>query len=267
MEQKSLINGFELAFSPVSNYDFTFLRDEEKLQNLLANSSLYIIAQRTELSFESFTTDPENGLLEFEIHQKHNPKKLKCKLHISQIASSVNSEIDICIEFASYNSKIDKSADQKVNNIHSIRLFASEISRENFLVWFSPEKFLHNYWKKCFDAEIIGDIMDFLKYKVHYVGKSTDQDIWVRLTGHNTLQDILSIEYPLVHGSLPTHEIVLLLYKFQDNVSMSTFDNNSSINDMVNALYGKDRPDQRSIFLDDEKVLIKYMQPIYYFGN
>jgi len=69
---------------------------------------------------------------------------------------------------------------------------------------FSGE-FIHNYSRGHIEAEINGDILDFLNYNVHYVGKATDQDIWTRLTGQSSLQDILSIEYPFIYGSLPTH--------------------------------------------------------------
>ena len=93
------------------------------------------------------------------------------------------------------NSDISK---QLLNHINGLKFFSND---ETFIVWFSPEKFLHNYWVGFFNANIKGNIRNFTKYKVHYIGKATDQDIWRRLTGHAALQDILSLEFPFSFGS------------------------------------------------------------------
>ena len=262
MDRKVLINQLVLSYSPMSNYDFTVLKKEPILQRIIENSSLYIIGQRPDLCFDKITNDEKDGVLNFEIKQNNNPNILKCKLPIFQenIATDQTKEVTLHLNLKDKNGDFDIS---QLNDVNGIQFFQRDNDGEKFLVWFSPEKFLHNYWDGLIHADIKGDIFDFTRYKVHYVGQSTKQDIWQRLTGHEKLQDILSIEYPLNYGSLPTNEIVILLFEFQDNLQIQSFGPESSENDMVDNFMGRNMPEKRTIFLDAEKALINAMQPKY----
>jgi hypothetical protein len=111
------------------------------------------------------------------------------------------------------------------------------------------------------EAEVKGNIKDFTKYTVHYVGKATKQNVLQRLTGHSTLQEILSVEYPLHYGDLPTHEIAILFFKFFDTLAINTFDIHSDTKIMAETLLGHNMPSEDTIFLDAEKAFIKTMQP------
>ncbi|AEE50221.1 hypothetical protein [Haliscomenobacter hydrossis] len=257
---KTLINQIELACSPMSNYDFKYLRDDKLVQAILRESNLYIIAQRSELSFENLIVDKNGEYIKFEIHQKGNAQVLKCKLPYFQpnIATDPNREIHLYLGSHVRNKEFKT---QPYNDIHGIKFYHSYVKPENFIVYLSPEVFIINWEKGYFQAEVEGDFREFLRYKLHYIGKATDQDIWKRLTGHETLQDILAIEYPFNYGSLPTHEIALLFLKFRDNLTISSFDENSSPEDMVNSLLGYNMPEQRTIYLDAEKALVKAMLP------
>lgn len=260
MEQKLLLNQLKLAYSPLSNYDFSILKHDDVVQNALENSSLYIICQRAVLSFENLKPNQKNQGLDFEIVQKGNSSRIKVTLPLFQENLAKENQDKIVINFGSIDAN-NVFENENLNNIHGFKLYNNEIEKENFIAWFSPEKFLHNYFNGYFQAEIDGDIHDFLNYQVHYVGKATDQKIWERLTGHSTLQDILSLEYPFNYGSLPTHEIAILLFKFNDNLSIQSFGIESSIDDMVDSFTGKNYPEQRTVFLEAEKALIKAMQP------
>ncbi|OFY84534.1 MAG: hypothetical protein A3F72_14105 [Bacteroidetes bacterium RIFCSPLOWO2_12_FULL_35_15] len=261
MEQKILMNQLLLSYSPLCNRDFTILKTDPVIQNIIETSSLYIIAQRPEMRFDNILNNEEEKAMEFDIKQINNPNVLKCKVPLFQenIATDPSKEVLI------YLGSNDENNDFKTfkSNVHGMKFYQEEILDENFLIWFSPEKFLQNYWKGHLVAEIEGNINDFTKYKVHYVGQSTKQDIWKRLTGHEKLQDILSLEYPLSYGSLPTHEIAILLFRFYDNIFMHTYGDESIEEDVVDSMLGKNMPDQRTIFLDAEKALISSMQPKY----
>ena len=260
MQRKILLNQLKLSYSPTSNFDFATLRKDIDFQRSLLKSSLYIICQRPEIRFDNITNNENEKCIEFEIRQNENDSILKCKVPIFQEHIATDPLKEVLLNFGSNDPKnVIKSF--PLNNIHGIKFYQENISKENFLIWFSPEKFLQNYWKGYIEAEIEGDISNFTKYKVHYIGKSTDQEIWERLTGHSTLQDILSKEYPFVFGSLPTHEISLLLFEFQENLTLQTFDTKSAIDDMIDSLMGRNLPEQKTIFLDAEKALIKAMQP------
>lgn len=259
---KILLNQLLLAYSPLCNYDFTILKKDPIIQEIIENSSLYIIAQRQEIRFDNIVNNEEDKIIEFEIRQHNNPNVLKCKLPLFQenIATNPMNEVILYLGSNDPNNDFKK---RPINNVHGMKFYEKSVSDENFLIWFSPEKFLQNYWKGHLIANIEGNIDEFTKYKVHYVGQATKQEIWKRLTGHDKLQDILSLEYPLTYGTLPTHEIAILLFNFQENLQMHTFGDNSSIESMVNSVMGKNMPEQRTIFLDAEKALIKAMQPKY----
>lgn len=256
------MNQLTLAYSPLCNYDFTILKTETVIQNIIESSSLYAIVQRPEIRFDNITNNEEEKYIEFEIRQYNNPNVLKCKVPLFQENIAKNPENEVLVCFGS-NDKNNKPVALPLNNIHGMKFYEQSVTTENFLLWISPEKFLQNYWEGLIEAEIEGNIHDFTKYYVHYVGQATKQDIWKRLTGHDKLQDILSLEYPLNYGSLPTHEIAILLFSFKDNMQMHTFGDNADVDEMVNSLLGKNMPEQRTIFLDAEKALINAMQPNY----
>lgn len=262
MDRKVLINQLSLAYSPLCNYDFTILKTDPVIQNIIDRSSLYAIVQRPEIRFDNITNDEEEKCIVFEIRQNNNPNVLKCKVPLFQEHIATDPSNEVLVYFGS-NDKNATLVALPLNNIHGMKFYQKSVDTENFLLWISPEKFLQNYWEGLLEAEIEGNIHDFTKYYVHYVGQATKQDIWKRLTGHEKLQDILSLEYPLTYGSLPTHEIAILLFSFKDNMQMHTFGDNSNVDEMVDSLMGKNMPEQRTIFLDAEKALINAMLPKY----
>lgn len=262
MIQKSLINQIELAYAPITAYEFAFLKNDKLVEKALYKASLYIIAQRPVITFENVIPDSTKYQLNFEIHQKGNPEILKCKLPLIQpsVDSKPTDNISIAFNF------LDKSNCQKnppLNNIHGFSLVNYNLDKE-FLIWFSPEKLLQNWWKDLIICEIEGDYRAFLNYKVHYVGKATKQSIQKRLKAHSTFQDILSLETPVTEKQLPANEIVILPFEFQDNLQIQSFGRDSDdVNSMVSAVLGENFPSQEKVFLDAEKALIKSMKPEY----
>lgn len=262
MEQKSLFNRLELAYAPLTAYEYANVKDDQSIEKALENASLYVIAQRPVITFENVIPDQYELQLNFEIHQRGNPEILKCKLPLAQPILKTTLEDRIFISF----NNLDKSLEQTAlpyNNIHGFSLLRQKEYEDEFLVWFSPEKLLQNFWKGYFKCEIVGDFNSFTKYKVHYVGKATKQNILKRLSGHSTFQDILSLESPVTEKQLPANEIVILPFKFQDNIQMQSFGPKSNIKNMVESLNGANFPSQEKVFLDAEKALIKAMQPFY----
>lgn len=262
MDDKRLINKLELAYSPMTAYEFAISKNDKDIEQALYKASLYLIAQRPVITFENVIPDMDEFKLKFEIHQKGNSNILKCKLPLAQpiVGTTENDVI-----FIAFNS-LDKSSIQDLPpyfNIHGFSLIKQLPDKEEFLIWFSPEKFLQNWWKDYIECEIEGDFKSFLRYKVHYVGKATKQGILKRLTGHSTFQDILSMEEPVTEKQLPANEIVILPFEFEENIQLQTFGTNPDLNCITSALLGENYPDQEKIFLDAEKALIKAMQPNY----
>lgn len=262
MKQNSLINQLQLGYAPLTAYEFAVVKDDLSIEMALSRASLYLIAQRPVITFENVIPDTSVYQLNFEIHQKANSSVLKCKLPLDQSIFDLlgHNVVDIAFNYLDKSIKQDKAP---FKNIHGFSLLKRKESGPEFIVWFSPEKLLQNWWTGKIDCEIEGDLGSFTRYKVHYVGKATRQSILKRLTGHSTFQDILSLETPVTEKQLPANEIVILPFEFQNNLQIQSFGAESAIESMVDALQGKNYPEQEKVFLDAEKALIKAMQPNY----
>jgi hypothetical protein len=260
-----MFNYLELAYSPISNNVFSIIKDDERFRQLTQKSTLYVIAQRGELTLNNFhfgNGDSGQLFCLFEIKQKGNPSVLNCVLPLYQpaIASDITREIKFHFEYALPKpDPIPQTFPQQ--NIVNLLLYYHD---DTFISWISAENFIQNYLRGAIDADIEGPVEDFLQYKVHYVGKATEQNVWQRLTGHVSLQQILSQEYPLHFGTLPTHEIALLFFKFRETFKMDTMGPGDKITtDFVDTLMARNQPNERTISLDAEKALINAMQPKY----
>ena len=262
MNRKNLINQLELAYAPLTAYEFALVKNDKLIEIALEKASLYIIGQRPVITFENVFPDINVYQLNFEIHQRGNPNIVRCKLPFDQEVFGLYNDnvLDVAFNY------LDKSVVQDklpFYNIHGFSLVRHKGEGREFMFWFSPEKLLQNWWKGNIDCEIEGDWKSFTKYRVHYVGRATKQSILKRLTGHSTLQSILSLESSVTEKQLPANEIVILPFEFQDNLQMQSFCEDSNSRDMVSAFMGENYPDQEKIFLDAEKALIKFIQPKY----
>lgn len=265
MTTRALVNQLVLAFAPICNYDFALLKDDEGFQHHVRDSMLYIIAQRSELTFEqlrpSFEDDGQT-ILAFEIRQKGHPEVLTWALPLYQeaIAQDIAKEISFHFMYAlPLPNPMTKTFPQ--NGIRNLLMYYHD---GTFISWLSPESLLQNFLNGHIYASVEGPIEKFLSYHVHYVGKATEQEVWKRLTGHSTLQEILSVQYPFQYGTLPTHEIAVLFLKVQDSIGMLTIGPTDEIpSDIAYMISGANQPSQRTISLDAEKALIQAMKPGY----
>lgn len=262
MKRNGILNKLELAYAPLSGYEFALVKDDPLIELAVNEADIYIIAQRPVLTFENVYPNSHEYSLNFEIHQRGNTNILKGTLPLIQknLGCKSNDTIEIAFNFLDKNNIQDKIP---FGNLRGFSLTHQIEKQRKFLAWFSPEKLLQNWWKGQLDCEVEGDYRTFLKYKVHYVGKATKQSILKRLTGHNTFQDILSIERPITYQDLPSNEIAVLMFEFEDNLHINVFGLESTTEEMVDALMGKTFPIRETISLDAEKALIKAMQPNY----
>lgn len=260
MVRKSLWNQLELAYAPLTAYEFAITKDDPQFEAALDAASLYIIGQRSVLTFENVLFEQTH--LSFEIRQKGNSNTLKCKFPLRQkpLGSSNLNNIGVSFHF------IDESTLEYSIPAHGVRgfsLFYTADTQDRFLAWFSPDKFLWNWWNEHIECDIQGDSDSFTRYHVHYVGKATKQNIVKRLNGHPTFQDILSLETTITEKQLPANEIIILAFGFRETTQVQTFGGEPDIRQMVAAVRGDNYPVQERIFLDVEKALIKAMRPRY----
>lgn len=262
MDRKIIVNKLELAYAPLSSFEFAHVKEDLMIEQALEESSLYVIAQRPILTFEYVIPHYSDSALTFEIHQKGNKNILICKLPFFQKSLETTSKDTIALAVNSLD-KDNFKAKLPFENLYGFSFVKQNGGKNKFLIWFSPEKLLQNWWKGYIDCDIKGDYKSFLNYNVHYVGKATKQGILKRLTGHSRFQDILSLEAPITYKDLPAHEIAILCFKFNDNQHVQVFGKNASVKEMSASLMGEKFPSQEKIFLDAEKALIKAMEPKY----
>lgn len=248
MKWKGLTIKLQLAYPPVSNYDFTHVRTEREVQQWLHDSMIYMIVQRPVMTFDHVRI--LDNAMEFEISQKGKEETLFCCLPVRQRALMDDPEGDLGLEMGWHDVAVTEETMLSGLNIDAFKFYTNG----EFSAWLTPERFLYEWGHGNIDAKVNGNTRIFANYHVHYVGKATDQPIWNRLDGHKTLQKILSVVRP--HASnLPTHELGLLLFRVEDVLSVSIYDLKESI-DLKTEL-----PDKKEISLDAEKLLVRSLAP------
>jgi hypothetical protein len=254
MSFKALTTKIKLAYPPISAYEFEILKEEDVVQELFKNAMVYVLVQRPVLSFEKIEPmlfENCNGI-SFEIHRQGSDSILKCNLPFKQKGLDVDDDDKIFIEVGSHT--LDKMEFSNIiNEVHGIKFFDHN---EDFIHWISPDKFIYEVLNNQLEGKLEGNLEEFISFKVHYVGKSTDQNIWDRLTGHHSLQKILTMQKPLTKGHLPAHEIALLLLKIEDLQSFSIIED-------VADFFSDSLPSNKTVSLDVEKMFVKLMNPEY----
>lgn len=188
----------------VSAYEFEFLKSESEIQALLKPCTIYFILQRPLLYFDNLRV--ADGLITFSITDDSTSPPLECTFVPSENGFCSPSE-ELLIDVQFYK----KTPDIKppFNDVAAFKLLTF---KGKFLGWFSPSKFLYEYLDNRIKAQVAGNVADYLDFQVHYIGKAFSQDIWKRLTGHEKMQSILTLEDSLNKRSLRApFEISLLM--------------------------------------------------------
>lgn len=260
MAVKTLTSYLKLSYTPISNYDFAAIKSNDVLQSYLNNGHIYIIAQRPVITFNNLTLDKSNynPILEFTINQIGSAEVLNCKFPICQENLCAQNDPLIGLYLTYIHPKPDPiPIEGPYNGLANFVLTGSNGDK----FWFSPEKLFYHYWNGHIQLVFKGDIDHFTHYKIHYIGKATEQDIVKRLTGHSHLQDILSLELPFHYGSLPTNEIVLLLFNFEDTIHANSYAYEEPVEDTVELIMGRSIIPEKTIYTDAEKALINSLKP------
>lgn len=264
MPKGILINDIELGYAPMSAYTFRQLIRDKKFSKNVLDSHLYIIAQRREITFNNFSF-PSPTEVRFEIMQENNANTVKCTLPLFQKNIATDTTKSVEMRLQNRKNTVAKKAEPPYNGTQGIILKETDEKRNESrsLLWLTPEKLLQYYWKRNIEVELTGNYHEMLKYKVHYVGKSTEQNICNRLSNHSTFQEILINEDSLTYGNIPSNEIVILLFRIKDNNTIVEWQPDSPDEEVVEYLSNYLLPSDRTVSLDAEKALIKHLQPGY----
>lgn len=259
-----LINEIGLGFAPMSAYHFRKLIQDKGFHENVFDSHLYIIAQRKELTFNNFNFGEELKL-SFEIKQEGNPLSIKCTLPLIQENITTDLSKQINLKLHNRKNTIEKKVGFPFDGTQGFTIKEIDVSGKEIktLAWFSPDKLFQNYWKGHIQADFSDDFRKMCEFKIHYVGKSTEQNICKRLSNHSTFQEILINEEPFSYGNIPSNEIMILLFKIVDNNTIVSWGQESDAEEISSYLSDYKLPSDKTISLDAEKALIKHLQPEY----
>jgi len=217
-----------------------------------------MITQRPELRFQNVSIDRDHHVISFDVVQQVTGKRSSGRIHVRQtpILKSVNGQYEIEVGSFERDKKFEEAP---YSDVDGIKFYGSQ---GEFLHWLTPEKLFRQFSHGMPGVEGLDGFRDLMCYKVLYIGKATDEDMWTRLTGHKKLQEILSVEYPLSYQSLPTHEIVLLLFMVEETLDIIGL---RSVEEIKPSLLKKHRkpPDAKKISTDAEKAFVHLLNPVY----
>lgn len=211
--QGNIIEGIKVAdiqisttYPIVSAWEFEFLKQEAVIRERLDACTIYLIVQRPLTYFDQVKLI--DSTLHFEIADGDTPP-LRCQLDL--VAANIIGDHEVFdIEMQFFGAKPVNQ--QPFREVGAIRVFKADGS---FVVWWSPHKILYEMVVNGLPVQVAddGDPLSFLDFKVHYIGKAFSQKVWERLTGHDKMQRILTLQGPV--GASPQarapFEISLLL--------------------------------------------------------
>jgi len=117
--RKSIVNKLELAYAPMTGYEFALTKNDPLIELAIEQASLYVIGQRPVITFENVIPDSLEYSLNFEIHQKGNPNILKGKLPLIQKSADCKPDDTIAISF----NFLDKENNEKLPLCNVLGLF------------------------------------------------------------------------------------------------------------------------------------------------
>ena len=171
----------------VSAYEYEFLKEDKAVQDCMQGCTIYMILQRPLIYFNNVTL--ENGCINFEITDD---------IQLPLFGVFNLNQNDICKEDEGLF--IDVQFFKPIPDANSpfcdVAAFKILNLKNEFVAWYSPQKLLYQYLTGSLNLDLSGDIENFMDYKVHYIGQAFSQKIWNRLTGHEKMQKILTMEGP-----------------------------------------------------------------------
>jgi len=195
--QDNIIEGTKVAeiqvsttYPIVSAWEFEFLKQETVIRERLDDCTIYLIVQRPLTYFDQ--VELIGRYIYFEIADGATAP-LKCRLDLAAAGICGDDEtIDIEVQF--FGAKPINQ--QPFRDVGAIKVFKPD---GTFVVWWSPHKILYEMLVNGLQVEVAedGNPLNFLDFKVHYIGKAFSQKVWARLTGHDKMQRILTMQGPV----------------------------------------------------------------------
>ncbi|QGZ93887.1 hypothetical protein [Terricaulis silvestris] len=247
MVMHSMTASLRLVYPPISNQHADWLLEDAAARERLDTAKLYMIAARREVEFHNLAWNEDEQVLSFDLGF---PGEL--------VAGSV--DVDAIMEDwpRSERGAADVAAGPK-------RIEISDVNGAGYPVWFTPDKFLWNVWRGHKYVSFAGDVRQFAKYDLLYIGMSQDS-AFKRLVAlpHEARLKILTNE--LVRGAQGRLSEEIMFFFFDiDPLFVSTYGDDDEIDDVaVDMLMNPLKRVQPQVLVEDaEKAFIKMLQTPY----
>lgn len=178
-----------MTYPMVSAFEFEFLKEEAVIQERLDACTIYLLVQRPLTYFDK--VEFRDGRMFFEIADGVSPP-LECRVDLVDMGICDYGEV-VDVEVAYFVETPPQEPPYR--EVASIRLYRKN---GDFILWWSPHKLLYEMLMKGLKvATADGDPRSFLDFTVLYVGKAFNQKVWDRLTGHDKMQKIMTVQSPI----------------------------------------------------------------------
>lgn len=185
---KTLAVQASVRYPIVSAYEFEFLKKESGVTDYLRPCTLYMIVQRPLMVINDLRAS--GGVIEFSIDDDTDSSPLRCSIDL-YAAKILDRDAD---DDYFLHAEFFKNNGESVPPLNEVAGFKVLGGDSKFRYWVTAERFLYHVIKGTSGFAVSGDIESYMDYEVHYIGKAFDQGIWKRLTGHEKLQRILTME-------------------------------------------------------------------------
>lgn len=244
--KKSQIHKLKLVFPPISNQVAEWVKDDPDVKQILSQSKLYMIGQRSETFFrfdENLFLNTDHFTIDGEVFSDN-------------IRSPFSIDVERLFHFQGIEKEISTNIVVEAGD-KSIRI----INKQNHEIidWWTIEKLIHDKSKNYPFVKKLDNFREFTDYILHYVGISTQKDSLQRLViqPHDKRLRILSNEYSKTKGSRLTDEIVLFFFDIS-TFEIKTFEKTEDFSDI-----GKITGEKEEIIADAEKAFVKIMNCTY----
>jgi hypothetical protein len=245
---KTLTIGATTAYPIVSAYEYATLKDDEIVQSLTQDATIYFILQRPLMYFDNLNI--VDGSLTFDIVDGVN-----APLHGTLdpwIYAGVGADDEVAVEVGWYRG--DHQTEMPFKEVAAFHIRKADGTH---VAWETPQKLLYEVLVNKLDVKIKGDVAPYLQYRVHYIGKAIKMEMWERLMGHQKFQETLMREMPLSKlfstSQLEISILMLSIDGFSDHTMTAPFEA---------LLPAGVKPIVAEFGSGDEDAFVKYNEPL-----
>jgi hypothetical protein len=198
------LHSLKLVFTPFSNQEGEWFRDDNDVRVIARESNLYMIGQRQETLFENYCFDQDSLCFKFDLRSGG--------MWIRGVSLPLNQFPQPDNEHYFYFELSPKFI--RISHVS----ISGEPQTKSVVHWFTPNKLFYLYSRQEVTAFGLEDYRNFTLFYLYYVGISKKEDSFSRLfeTAHANRSRILGNETQITPTARLTDELILFLFKVED---------------------------------------------------